>query len=409
MLIAATGVGAGDLATAGLAGSKLGLAVLWAVLLGAMLKFVLTEGLARWQLATGSTLIEGAIDRLGLWIGILFAVYFVPWTFFTCGALLSAAGIAADAIATNLLRLSDPDAAPLAHGTIIFGIAQSMLALALVWVGGFRLVERVMMGCVGLMFVTVTVTAVMTRPDLAQLLHGLAVPTIPDARGEGLDWTVALMGGVGGTVTILCYGYWIREQGRDSTADIKTTRIDLAAAYTMTALFGVATLIIATGVPLEGGGANLLIDLAGSLDATLGPVAKWLFLIGAFAAIFSSVLGVWQAVPYLFADLMRVCGARLKREPLDARPPVSTRSRTYRVYLILMAFIPLVSLWRRFDSNTLAYTLTGAAFLPMLAAVLIALNSQRRWLAEHRNHPVTIVVLAITVAMFIAAGIFKLT
>ncbi len=43
MLIAATGVGAGDLATAGLAGSKLGLAVLWAVLLGAMLKFVLTR------------------------------------------------------------------------------------------------------------------------------------------------------------------------------------------------------------------------------------------------------------------------------------------------------------------------------------------------------------------------------
>ena len=35
MLVAATGIGAGDLATAAFAGSKLGLAILWAVILGA--------------------------------------------------------------------------------------------------------------------------------------------------------------------------------------------------------------------------------------------------------------------------------------------------------------------------------------------------------------------------------------
>ena len=48
ILVTATGVGAGDLATAAFAGNKLGTAVLWAVLLGAFLKFVLNEGLMRW-------------------------------------------------------------------------------------------------------------------------------------------------------------------------------------------------------------------------------------------------------------------------------------------------------------------------------------------------------------------------
>ena len=38
LLIAATGVGAGDLAGGAFAGSKLGVAVLWAVLLGAFFK-----------------------------------------------------------------------------------------------------------------------------------------------------------------------------------------------------------------------------------------------------------------------------------------------------------------------------------------------------------------------------------
>ena len=49
ILVAATGVGAGDLATGAFSGGELGVAVLWAVVLGAGLKFVLNEGLARWQ------------------------------------------------------------------------------------------------------------------------------------------------------------------------------------------------------------------------------------------------------------------------------------------------------------------------------------------------------------------------
>ena len=65
ILVAATGVGAGDLATATFTGTKLGLAILWAVVLGAFFKFVLNEGLTRWQLATGDTLLEGASNCLG--------------------------------------------------------------------------------------------------------------------------------------------------------------------------------------------------------------------------------------------------------------------------------------------------------------------------------------------------------
>ena len=64
LLLAATGVGSGALATGGIVGSLLGPAVLWAVVLGALLKFVVTEGLARWQLATGETLLEPAHGAL---------------------------------------------------------------------------------------------------------------------------------------------------------------------------------------------------------------------------------------------------------------------------------------------------------------------------------------------------------
>src|SRR5690606_24122421 len=93
LLLAATGVGSGDLATGGIAGSLLGTAVLWAVVVGALLKFVVTEGLTRWQLATGETLLEGAVRRIGPVVLWFFLPYLFLWSFFVGSAQVSASGV----------------------------------------------------------------------------------------------------------------------------------------------------------------------------------------------------------------------------------------------------------------------------------------------------------------------------
>lgn len=130
LLVAATGVGAGDLATASFTGSQLGTAVLWAVLLGGFLKFVLTEGLARWQLATGETLLEGVAHRISPLAGWLFLPYLLLWSFFVGSALMSACGVTLHAIL--------PVFENAATGKIVFGIVSSLLGLALVLAGGFK-------------------------------------------------------------------------------------------------------------------------------------------------------------------------------------------------------------------------------------------------------------------------------
>ena len=66
------------------------IALLWAVVLGALLKFVLNEGLARWQLATGETILAGAVHRLGRPVSVIFILYLLPWSFFVGAALISA-------------------------------------------------------------------------------------------------------------------------------------------------------------------------------------------------------------------------------------------------------------------------------------------------------------------------------
>lgn len=402
LLVAATGVGAGDLATGSIAGSKLGVAILWAVALGAFIKFVLSEGLARWQLATGQTVLEGAIEKLGPIVSIAFLVYLLPWSFFTGAAMMSACGITMHAIA--------PIFDDATTGRLVFGIGHSLIGALIVWLGGFRAFEKVMGACIAIMFVSVIATAVMLRPDVGEVVQGLFVPRVPDFRGEGLIWTIALMGGVGGTLTIICYAYWMREVGRTSPADLRTCRIDLAVGYSATALFGMSMVIIGSTIHVEGGGAKLIVNLAAQLQSKLGSVGKWVFLIGAWAAVFSSLLGVWQAVPHVFADYVRaVRNQRVKRggAKSQAADAVNVKSWTYRGFLLALAFVPMIQLARPFTQVQKYYAVMGAAFIPLLGLTLLILNTRRSWIGERLRNGIgsTFVLVVVVVLALIAAWV----
>jgi Mn2+/Fe2+ NRAMP family transporter len=284
-----------------------------------------------------------------------------------------------------------------AEGKIFWGIVSSLVGLAMVWAGGFRLFEKVMGACIGLMFVSVVVTAILLWPGTKEVFSGLAIPTIPDIEGEGIGWTVALIGGIGGTLTILCYGYWIREKGRVSAESIKICRVDLAVGYSMTILFGLAMVMIGSTIKIEGQGAGLLITLADRLEEPLGLPGRWMFLIGAFGAVFSSLLGVWQAVPYLFADIWRAFFKGYGR----VETKVSTGSSLYRTYLIALALIPMAGLFMGFKEVQKLYAIIGAAFIPLVALALLILNGRRKWMGQYRSRPLTAVLLLATVGFFI--------
>ena len=75
LIVAATGIGSGDVVSATVAGGRYGLVLLWAIAVGAFFKFVLNEGIARWQLATGLTALEGWAEHLPGWVKAYFGLY----------------------------------------------------------------------------------------------------------------------------------------------------------------------------------------------------------------------------------------------------------------------------------------------------------------------------------------------
>jgi len=251
------------------------------------------------------------------------------------------------------------------------------------------------------MFVAVVVTAIVLRPELGALARGLLVPSIPDLAGDGLVWTVALVGGVGGTVTMLCYGYWIREEGREGPEALRLCRLDLASGYAMTAIFGVAMVIIGSTVRVEGGGATLLVQLGDRLGESLGAGGRWLFLAGAWGAVASSLLGVWQSIPYLFADLWRL----LTRPGTGAGELVDTQGLPYRGYLVAIGLVSIGGLFSSFVQIQKVYAVVGALFIPLLALALLFLNGRQAWVGRaHRNGVLATLILALSVALFLFFG-----
>ncbi len=399
ILLAATGVGAGDLLTASIAGSVVGVSILWAAPAGAILKYVLTEGVARWQMATRTTLLEGWLTRFGpLWQWI-FLSYLLLWSFFVGGALVSACGVAG----AGLVPLGED----LGLSKSVWGVVHSLTGYCMVRIGGYRFFEKMMGAMVGLMFVTVILTALMLRPDLSDLIRGGLVPSVPK---EGFGWCIGVLGGVGGTVTLLSYGYWIREEGRTGAPGLRVSRLDLGVGYLMTALFGLSMVMIGSRVRIEKG-PSVALELAGQIDLMLGPMGRWVFLFGFWGAVFSSLLGVWQSVPYLFAETVHRMGRRTtNRQEKDREqgllhspePSGLSETRAYRWYLFCIAVVPLCLLRVSVQQVQLVYAIFGAFFMPMLALSLLVMNNRVEWVGkDFCNGRAANSVLAVTLLFFV--------
>jgi len=391
LVVAATGVGAGDMVTSLTAGTEFGTVLIWAIILGAALKFALTEGLGRWYMATRTTVLDGW-HSMGWWATGYFMVYLALVTFFFGAAAPSASALAVTAMFPGVMPLW---AWAVLH-SVVFGFLICII-------GRYGLFERVMEVFVGLMFVTVVGLAILLVPDVGALALGTVVPRMPEGS---LPFVLAVIGGVGGTFTLVSYTYWVRERGWRRPGWIPMMRTDLGVGYIATGIFMVAMLVIgaemlfASGASIEDEGG--LVELSNPIAERFGPVASWLFLIGFWAAATSSITGAWNGGAYLFGDLIRT----IRRVPEEeGEEYLSEKGFFFRAFLVWITFPPLILL--TFDEPVLIviiYASLGAFFMPFLAITLIWLLN-RRVGREYRSGLLSNLILGVSVLLFLYVGI----
>jgi hypothetical protein len=146
----------------------------------------------------------------------------------------------------------------------------------------------------------------------------------------------------------------------------------------------------------------LALLLADQLAASLGPPGKWIFLTGFWAAVFSALLGVWQSLPYLFTDFLSL---RKGAGVASWAEGSVERSRPYRGYLACMATVPLILVRWPVEQLQLAFGLTGAMLLPLLALTLLLMNNREAWVGKQFRTGLGLnLVLAAALVFFIFVG-----
>ena len=388
ILLAATGVGAGDLITSGLAGLNYGTTLLWTCIFGAFLKYVLSESISRYQMATNKTILEGItldIHQSCKWI---FLIYLIMWSFFVGAALINAAGISL----ANIIPLFDD----YSKNKIFYGISQSIIAIIIVCFFSFEKIERIMSGLIFIMFVSVITTSIIFIKEPFQLAKGLFIPSL---NKDNLTYAVAVMGGVGGTLTILSYSYWLKEKNWSGENGLQKSKSDLKSSYILTGLFSISMIILGSQLSsYTGPKSSFPIAIAKLFESRFGILGYYIFLIGFWNAVFSSLLGVWQSVPYLFTDFFHLV---TKQEI-----PRFSESRPYRYYLVALGIIPIISLWYKFEKIQLAYAISGALFIPILALVLIILTNKKN-MKDSKSSFLQNTFLMLTLIIFAYFGILK--
>src|SRR5687768_2848460 len=355
LLLAAAGIGVGDMVSSIIAGAEYGLTLVWALAAGVLVKYTITEGAARWQLATDRTLVEGWRENLPAPVLIGFFVYFVVWSYMVASALVSASALVPAAVFPSVSIQT-------------WGILHATVAFAMVYFGRYEQFLAVIKW-----FIAFKVTAVIATVLLIIVRSGADWSTVGARSDLSVGYVLSLIGGIGGTVTLLSYGYWMREEGWSGPRRMNTARIDLMVSFGLAFVFALAMMFLSTQIAWEGAildeGPRLCLLLADRIGVETGQLGRAIFLIGFWGAAFSAVLGVWHGVPFLFDDFVHLWQRTARG---------GQRGRAYRGWLAYLTMASISALiFGRPVRLVFAYTVVGSLFFPFVTGTLLWLNNSK--------------------------------
>jgi Mn2+/Fe2+ NRAMP family transporter len=268
-------------------------------------------------------------------------------------------------------------------------------------------------------FVSVVSIAVLVSPGLGNPADGL-VPRLPDGSAV---YVLGLIGGVGGTITMAAYGYWLFAKGWKGTGRLSMMRLDNAVGYVMIGIFVVAMLIVGSTILF---GQNLtesdsgLLTLGTALGERYGDWSRILFLVGFLAVTSTSLLGVWNGVSLLFADWVRIIrlphgaaaevgaaavvpGEAKAADEKGYKAVAVEKTLPFRAYLLWLTLPPMGLLFIDEPFGlTLVYGVLGSVFMPFLAITLMLLLNSKRVVGEGRSGWLSNIVLGAASALFLA-------
>ncbi|SEC22587.1 NRAMP (natural resistance-associated macrophage protein) metal ion transporters [Tenacibaculum sp. MAR_2009_124] len=282
-LVAAAFIGPGTVTLCTLAGVNFGTHLLWAMLLSIFATIVLQEMAARLGIVSQrglSEVLRHEIVKPGL---RNFMMLLILSAIVIGNAAYEAGNISGGVLGLEtILGSITVDFGSFSLNMLSFSIG--VIAFILLFLGNYKVLEKILVVLVLLMSVSFVITAIITKPDIIEVVKGMLVPSFPD---NSLFMIIGLIGTTVVPYNLFLHASLVKEKWK-SDKDLSHAKKDTFISIILGGLVSMAIIISAAGIP--SGSINNGADLALGLEPLYGAFAKYFLAIGLFAAGITSAI-----------------------------------------------------------------------------------------------------------------------
>lgn len=393
LMLLAEAIGSGEILTEPVAGARYGGALLWLILLTIVTKAFWNEAIGRVSIVTGQNFLEACSG-----MGPPFS--WVPWIWFCInlikdfllrGGIVAIAGLICHDVFGGLL----PGA-----GEIQQQVFWTFLNFLLVWVilivGGYRPVETFNTVMCLLFTLSLLICASFVAPDVTGELGRGLVPRM----ATDFDQLLVMMSLAGivmaGSGTIK-YSAWAEERGmgllgharehgrltreqfQPSSPEevsrmrgwLRINRTNILLTYVLGLIVCMSTFILGVGIlhpaGITLGGPGLARELSLMMTEVLGPWSRNVFYLGAWAAIISTAISIFDGSSRMFLQPLRMKAPSLfgKMSPQVWQKLIlsAMMAGSWAVYAFFPKPVTLVLVMGAIDTPMIGIMMVAYAFL----------------------------------------------
>ena len=385
-IIAAAFIGPGTVTVCTLAGVKFGYALLWAMLVSVVVTIILQLMVVRIGVVAQKDVSEVIKTEIKNPIFNVILIGLVLIAIFMGNAAYEAGNISGGILGLETLfgKLEWTMGNFTLNG---YSLLIGLIAFIILRIGDYKFLERFFVTLVLLMSISFLLTAILTKPDVLEMLKGMIMPTV---TSENILTIIALVGTTVVPYNLFLHSSLVKEKWK-SASELSLAKSDTVVAIVIGGLVSISIIIsAAANQSIEVLNA---VDLAESLKPLYGNLAKYLLSIGLFAAGITSAI----TAPLAAAYVVRGC-LGWKTDRNDKR-----FKWVWGIVLLLGVVFSTIG-FKPIEIIKFAQIANGL-LLPIIAGILLWMVNQKPILKDHVNSKLQNVIGFVIVLFALFLGI----
>ena len=267
-----------------------------------------------------------------------------------------------------------------------------IIAFVLLYIGNYKILEKALVSLVIIMSISFIITAMITKPNILEIIEGFAIPKFPD---NSILTVVGLIGTTVVPYNLFLHASLVKEKWKHKS-DLKYARKDTFVAVILGGIVSMCIIISAAAIQTQD--INSAADLAKGLEPLFGSYAKYFLAIGLFSAGITSAITAPLAAAY-------VASGCLGWEP-------NMKSKKFKavwIFILLLGVIFSSLGIKPIEIIKFAQVANGI-LLPIVAGLLLWIMNKKSLLGSYKNtkfqNAMGLVILIITILLGLKS-IFK--